>query len=204
VLDLLTLGLGRASELAGPPEQPNEFLTFRDVAVETKHPIRLYCRYVDKIFMVYRFTSDQVSSITHVFLSSIICLALPLLSNTHLLIFFSLLDQARDLIQEYLTENPDPNNENIVGYNNKKCWVGSVIALVTFICVLCTLLRKLIINIHTNTLTKILIIHFTQPRDCRMRLMKHDVNLGRAVFWEVKNRLPRSITTIEWDDSFVR
>ena len=31
-------------------------------------------------------------------------------------------DEARDLIQRYLTEHPDPNNENIVGYNNKKCW----------------------------------------------------------------------------------
>ena len=46
-------------------------------------------------------------------------------------------EDARDLIQRYLTEHPDPNNENIVGYNNKKCW----------------------------------------PRDARMRLMKHDVNL---------------------------
>lgn len=33
--------------------------------------------------------------------------------------------------------------------------------------------------------------------------MKHDVNLGRAVFWEIKNRLPRSLTTIEWEQSFV-
>jgi len=32
-----------------------------------------------------------------------------------------------------------------------------------------------------------------------MRLMKHDVNLGRAVFWEIQNRLPRSVTTIEWE-----
>jgi hypothetical protein len=72
-------------------------------------------------------------------------------------------DEARDLIQRYLTEHPDPNNENIVGYNNKKCW----------------------------------------PRDARMRLMKHDVNLGRAVFWDMRNRLPRSITTLEWSNSFV-
>jgi len=36
-----------------------------------------------------------------------------------------------------------------------------------------------------------------------MRLMKHDVNLGRAVFWEVKNKLPRALTTIEWENSFV-
>ena len=64
-------------------------------------------------------------------------------------------EESKDLIQRYLTEHPDPNNENIVGYNNKKCW----------------------------------------PRDARMRLMKHDVNLGRAVFWDMKNRLPRSLPT---------
>lgn len=68
----------------------------------------------------------------------------------HMLFRFSA-DEAKDVIQRYLTEHPDPNNENIVGYNNKKCW----------------------------------------PRDARMRLMKHDVNLGRAVFWDMKNRLPR-------------
>lgn len=67
------------------------------------------------------------------------------------------------MIQRFLTEHPDPNNENIVGYNNKKCW----------------------------------------PRDARMRLMKHDVNLGRSVFWDIKNRLPRSISTFEWANSFV-
>ncbi|KND02430.1 pre-mRNA-processing-splicing factor 8 [Spizellomyces punctatus DAOM BR117] len=129
ILDLLILGLHRASEMAGPPAVPNDFLQFRDIATEVRHPIRLYSRYIDKIHVLFRFTADE----------------------------------ARDLIQRYLTEHPDPNNENIVGYNNKKCW----------------------------------------PRDCRMRLMKHDVNLGRAVFWDIKNRLPRSLTTIEWEDSFV-
>eukprot|EP00887_Chlorella_sp_A99_P006813 scaffold2.g6813.t1 len=111
VLDLLLLGLTRASELAGAPNLPNEFLTFRDVHI------------------LFRFAAEE----------------------------------SRDLIQRYLTEHPDPNNENIVGYNNKKCW----------------------------------------PRDARMRLMKHDVNLGRAVFWDMKNRLPRSLTTFDWDNSFV-
>lgn len=33
--------------------------------------------------------------------------------------------------------------------------------------------------------------------------MKHDVNLGRAAFWEIKNRLPRCLTTINWENSFV-
>ncbi|KAJ9070725.1 pre-mRNA-splicing factor 8 [Entomophthora muscae] len=129
VLDLLLLGLQRASEMAGPPQLPNDFLQFRDAATETRHPIRLYTRYIDRVHILFRFTAEE----------------------------------ARDLIQRYLTEHPDPNNENIVGYNNKKCW----------------------------------------PRDCRMRLMKHDVNLGRATFWDMKNRLPRSLTSLEWDDTFV-
>ncbi|KAL4890786.1 NUC071 domain-containing protein [Aspergillus ambiguus] len=128
MIDLLLLGLQRASEMAGPPQSPNDFLQFRDRATETRHPIRLYTRYVDKIWVFFRFSADE----------------------------------SRDLIQRFLTENPDPNFENVIGYRNKKCW----------------------------------------PRDCRMRLMRHDVNLGRAVFWDLKNRLPRSITTIEWDDTF--
>ena len=129
VLDLLLLGLTRASEIAGTPEIPNEFLDYREVQTETRHPIRLYSRYIDKIYMLLKFDADD----------------------------------SKELIQRYLTEHPDPNNENVVGYNNKKCW----------------------------------------PRDQRMRLMKHDVNLGRAVYWDIKNRLPRSLSTFEWENSFV-
>jgi pre-mRNA-processing factor 8 len=129
ILDLLLVGLTRASEIAGPPEVPNSYLTFNDISVETRHPIRLYTRYIDRIYMVLKFDADD----------------------------------AKEIIQRYLTEHPDPNNENVVGYNNKKCW----------------------------------------PRDQRMRLMKHDVNLGRAVFWDIKNRLPRSLTTMDWVNSFV-
>ncbi|KAI4210309.1 MAG: hypothetical protein LQ351_006833 [Letrouitia transgressa] len=128
VLDLLLLGLQRASEIAGPPDSPNDFLQFRDRKTEIKHPIRLYTRYIDRIWIFLRFSADE----------------------------------SRDLIQRFLTEQPDPNFENVIGYRNKKCW----------------------------------------PRDSRMRLMRHDVNLGRAVFWDLKNRLPRSITTVEWDDTF--
>ncbi len=129
VMDLLLLGLNRASELAGPPNAPNDYLTFASTKIETRHPIRLYTRYVDQVYVLFKFNHQE----------------------------------AKELIQKYLTKHPDPNNENIVGYNNKKCW----------------------------------------PRDARMRLMKHDVNLGRAVFWDMKNRLPRSITTLNWDDTFV-
>ncbi|CAI4219162.1 unnamed protein product [Parascedosporium putredinis] len=129
ILDLLLLGPQRASEIDGPPQKPNDFLQFSSKEVETRHPIRLYSRYIDKVWVFLRFTAEE----------------------------------ARDLIQRYLTEQPDPNFENVIGYKSKKCW----------------------------------------PRDCRMRLMRHDVNLGRAVFWDLKNRLPRSVTTIDWDDSFV-
>ena len=128
VIDLLLLGLQRASEIAGPPQSPNDFLQYRDRVTETKHPIRLYTRYIDKIWVFFRFSADE----------------------------------SKDLIQRFLTEQPDPNFENVIGYHNKKCW----------------------------------------PRDSRMRLMRHDVNLGRATFWQLKNRLPRSMTTIEWDDTF--
>ena len=129
ILDLLLLGLTRAREIVGPPQMPNEFITYWDTKFETRHPIRLYSRYIDKVYVLFRFTHEE----------------------------------ARDLIQKYLTEHPDPNNENMVGYNNKKCW----------------------------------------SRDARMRLMKHDVNLGRSVFWDMKNHLPQSITTLEWENSFV-
>jgi pre-mRNA-processing factor 8 len=36
-----------------------------------------------------------------------------------------------------------------------------------------------------------------------MRLIQHDVNLGRAVFWNVKQGLPKSLTAVEWEDTFV-
>ncbi len=129
VLDLLFLGLTRASEIAGPPQRPNEYLTFSDIETEVSHPIRLYTRYLDKVYILFKFDAED----------------------------------GKDIIQRYLIEHPDPNNENAVGYRNKKCW----------------------------------------PRDCRMRLLRRDVNLGRAVFWDMKNRLPRSVTTLDWDNSFV-
>jgi pre-mRNA-processing factor 8 len=86
VLDLLVLGLQRAREMAGPPQWPNNFLSFQNVDIEGAHPIRLYSRYVDRVHMLFRFTADE----------------------------------AKDLIQRYLTEHPNSNNENIVAYNNKK------------------------------------------------------------------------------------
>lgn len=125
MVDLLLLDHQRAMELAGPPSQPHEFL---QVIENPSHPIKLYMRYIDKVYMFFQFDSDM----------------------------------ADNLIRKFLAENPDPNFENVVGYNNKKCW----------------------------------------PKDSRMKLVRHDVNLGRAVFWLMQNRLPVSITTLDWEDSF--
>lgn len=58
ILDLLLLGLTRASEIAGPPEVPNAYLTFKDVPTESRHPIRLYTRYIDKVYMLLRFDAE--------------------------------------------------------------------------------------------------------------------------------------------------
>ncbi|KAF1855445.1 hypothetical protein Lal_00008658 [Lupinus albus] len=88
VLDLLLLGPQRASEIAGPPQSPNDFLQFRDRETESSHPIRLYTRYIDKVWIFLRFTAEE----------------------------------SRDLIQRFLTEQPDPNFENVIGYKSKKCW----------------------------------------------------------------------------------
>lgn len=129
-LDLCVLGLRRASEIAGPNvEAPNEYLKYESRAVEKSHPIRLYTRIIDKVYVFMRFDAET----------------------------------RRDLVQRYLSENPDPNKENVQGYRNKKCW----------------------------------------PRDARMRLYKNDVNLGRAAFWELNDRLPRALTSLNFDDSFV-
>ena len=57
-----------------------------------------------------------------------------------------------------LSVNPDSTNNNVISYNNKRCW----------------------------------------PRDCQMRLIKHDVNLGHAVFWNVKQSLPRLAMCKGW------
>ncbi|EEA07181.1 Mov34/MPN/PAD-1 family protein [Cryptosporidium muris RN66] len=130
IIDLLLLGLSRANQIAGPSSLPNEFLKFSSRDIEMQHPIRLYCRFLDKLHIVLKLTKEEV----------------------------------RELVQRYLTENPDANtNQSVIDYNNKKCW----------------------------------------PKDCRMRLIKNDVLIGKAVFWELKNRLPPSLTTIEWSKSFV-
>ncbi|CAI5756086.1 unnamed protein product [Candida verbasci] len=129
VVDLLILGLDRAFELAGPVQNPNNFLQFQDVETESASPIRLYSRYMNKIHIFFRFDNED----------------------------------ANGLIQDYLSENPDPNFENVIGYNNRKCW----------------------------------------PRDSRMRLYRHDVNLGKAIFWEIAERIPSSLTSIHWEDTFV-
>lgn len=81
----------------------------------------------------------------------------------HIFLRFSDVNDVNDVIHSFLSDHPDPNFENAIGYNNKKCW----------------------------------------PRDSRMRLMRHDVNLGRAIHWELSGRIPNSLTSLDWEDTFV-
>lgn len=127
-LDLLILGVDRANELAGPVQQPNLFLQFKDTNTETASPIRMYMRYLDKVYIFFRFSREE----------------------------------AGELVNDYLLEHPDPNFESSVGYNNHRCW----------------------------------------PRDSRMKLMRSDVNLGKAVHWEVAARVPLSLTEMKWSDTY--
>lgn len=127
-MDLLILGLDRAAELAGPTQLPNAFMQFKSTAEESSNPIKLYCRYMDKVYIYFAFENDE----------------------------------SDELVTDFLSENLDPNFENVLGYNTHKCW----------------------------------------PRDSRMRLMRPDVNLGKAVYWEISRRLPSSITTINWEDTY--
>ena len=55
VLDLLVLGLHRSSDMAGPPQMPNDFLTYQGVDIESSHPIRLYSRYIDRFHIFFRY-----------------------------------------------------------------------------------------------------------------------------------------------------
>jgi pre-mRNA-processing factor 8 len=137
VMDLLILGLERASQLAGPPANMNKYGQFdqcgsnheETLIVEKSHPIRMYCRYIDKVYILFKLEGEEVT----------------------------------DLVQQHLAIYPDPNNDNIHTYNYKKCW----------------------------------------PRDSRMRLLRNDVNFGKSLFYLIKNRIPPSLSTIEWNESFV-
>ena len=125
MVDLLLLGLERANELAGPVDAPHADIFAQGILqTQTSHPIRIYIRYIDRVWVVLKLNQEE----------------------------------QRNAIQRFLTDNPDPAAHHILAYGNKRCW----------------------------------------PRDCRMRLLKHDVNLGRAVHWEFKSRLPKSIGTLEW------
>ncbi|KAG0596813.1 hypothetical protein M758_UG286600 [Ceratodon purpureus] len=52
-----------------------------------------------------------------------ICMYSRYIDKVHILFHFTN-EEVRDLILQYLTEQPDPHNENIVGYKKKNCWRG--------------------------------------------------------------------------------
>jgi pre-mRNA-processing factor 8 len=129
VCDLLLLGSDRAAQIAGPPGRPNPIGAFADPAVATAHPIRAYVRYLDRIYILLRYSRAE----------------------------------ANELIDRFFENDRDPANLSVAGYKNKMCW----------------------------------------PRDGRMRLFRQDVNLGRAVFWDFRTRLPPAMGAMTWDTAFV-
>ena len=99
VLDLLVLGLHRASEIAGPPQMPNDLLTFPTRKFRTvwhgdfaSYPFELRIHLPTRSTFVFRFSADE----------------------------------ARDLILRYLTEYSDPSNDNIVGRNKEKRFPNAI------------------------------------------------------------------------------
>ena len=126
-MDLMILGLSRATEFAGSSVHPN-VSTHTPRSLGTHHPIRLYTRYYERIYVLFKFSGDE----------------------------------AEDIVAEYLSLGGRIIEGHGFDYKKKRCW----------------------------------------PRDCRMRLMKSDVALGKAVFWEVKNRLPTSLCSVNWAKSF--
>lgn len=69
VIDLLLLGQERATDLAGPANNPNEFMQFKSKEVEKAHPIRLYARYLDRIYMLFHFEEDEGEELTDEYLA---------------------------------------------------------------------------------------------------------------------------------------
>lgn len=127
--DLLAIGVSRAAELAGPPTAPHDFGPPPDPLVECAHPVRVYMRHYDRLYVVLRFSGAEV----------------------------------REVTARYLAEHPDPGHEHVAGFRSRVCW----------------------------------------PRDARMRLLRADVHLARAAFWQLRNRLPAAIFSLVWDDSWV-
>ncbi|KAL0246061.1 hypothetical protein GEMRC1_007277 [Eukaryota sp. GEM-RC1] len=126
VIDLALIGPMRAADLAGPIDNPNDFGSWNDPEVAARHPLKLYCRHVDKIYMVFNFSASK----------------------------------SRDLVTRYQTSH---DSETADTYPIRTTW----------------------------------------PLPERMRLMRHDTTLGKALFWQLKQRVPSSMVALSWNNSFI-
>ncbi|KIM66425.1 hypothetical protein SCLCIDRAFT_21917 [Scleroderma citrinum Foug A] len=70
VLDLLVLGLQQGSKMARTPQIPSNLLQYRDSAMETRHPIRLYSCYIDRLNVLFHFTADKVHNLIQQYLGA--------------------------------------------------------------------------------------------------------------------------------------
>uniref|UniRef100_G0U334 Protein kinase A catalytic subunit n=1 Tax=Trypanosoma vivax (strain Y486) TaxID=1055687 RepID=G0U334_TRYVY len=71
VVDVLLLGTKRSQEIAGPAKRPNPFMTFmRDPLLATSHPIRGYCRYMNEVYVLLRYTKVEADDVRRRYLES--------------------------------------------------------------------------------------------------------------------------------------
>lgn len=68
IIDLLFIGLERASDYIGNPLQPNDFLSFDSFQTEDQHPLKLYTRHLDKFHCVFRFKKEEQEELVQTFL----------------------------------------------------------------------------------------------------------------------------------------
>ena len=74
VLGFLDLGLQCSSKMAGLPQIPNNLLQYHNSATVTCHPIHLYSHYVDRLYVLFCFTTDEVHDLIQWYLSATLIL----------------------------------------------------------------------------------------------------------------------------------
>lgn len=60
VMDLFVLGLYWVSEMVGFFQMLNDFFSFQDIVMEVVYFICFFCRYIDCIYIFFRFIVDEV------------------------------------------------------------------------------------------------------------------------------------------------
>lgn len=68
ILDLLFIGLERAADILGNPSSPNEIFSFESEETEGQHPLKMYCRHLDKFHAIFHFQKEEAEEMVDLFL----------------------------------------------------------------------------------------------------------------------------------------